>query len=108
MSAGLSVWEARMVAFFGVSFGKAKAQIARRQEGLEAGALEREEKPSSAIVIEVLLEIIHGAKVGAKPQAIVARLAARGLSVSAGQVEVILQEHGIKKTAKSRSRRSRR
>ena len=87
---------------------KAKAQIARRQERLEAEALEREEKPSSAIVIEILLEIIHGTKVEAEPAVIAVRLAARGLSVSAGQVEAILQEHGIKKTVKSRSRRSRR
>lgn len=87
---------------------KAKAQIARRQERLEAEALEREEKPSSAIVIEILLEIIHGTKVEAEAAVIAVRLAARGLSVSAGQVEAILQEHGIKKTVKSRSRRSRR
>ncbi len=87
---------------------KAKAQIARRHEELEAGAIEREEKLSSTIVVEVLLEIIHGAKVGAEPQAIAARLAARGVSVTASQVEALLEEHGIKKTAKSRSRRSRR
>lgn len=101
------VYLARCYLYVNAKRRKAKAQIARRQEELEAGALEGEEKPSSAIVIEVLLEIIHGAKVGAEePHAIVARLAARGLSVSAGQVEAMLEEHGIKKTAKSRSRRS--
>ena len=87
---------------------KAKAQVARRKEELEAVALEGEAKLSSAIVIEVLLEIIHGAKVEAKPRAIAARLADRGVSVTAAQVEVLLEGHGLKKTAKSRSRRSRR
>lgn len=87
---------------------KAKAQIARRKEELEAGALERKEKPTSAIVVEVLLEIIHGAKVEAEPPAIAGRLADRGVSVTAAQVEALLEEHGLKKTAKSRSRRSRR
>lgn len=85
---------------------KAKAQIARRKEELEAG--EREAKLSGAIVVEVLLEIIHGAKVATEPAAIAARLADRGISVSAAQVEALLEEHGLKKTAKSRSRRSRR
>jgi hypothetical protein len=87
---------------------KAKAQIARRQAELERKAVEGEEKPSSAVVIEVLLEIIHGAKVEAEPATIAARLAARGLSVTARQVEALLEQHGLKKTAKSRWRRSRR
>jgi hypothetical protein len=87
---------------------KAKAQVARRQEAIEREAAEREEKPTPAVVIEVLLEIIHGAKVKVEPSAIVARLATRGISVTAAQVEALLQEHGLKKTAKSHSRRSRR
>jgi len=86
----------------------AKAQVARRQEAIEREAAEREEKPTTAVVIEVLLEIIHGAKVEVEPSAIAARLAARGISVTAAQVEALLKEHGLKKTAKSHSRRSRR
>jgi hypothetical protein len=86
---------------------QAKAQIARRKE-LESEITEREGRPSSAVVIEVLLEIIHRAKVEAEPSAIAARLAARGVHVSAAQVEALLEEHGLKKTAQSRSRRSRR
>ena len=86
----------------------ANAQIKRRQEELEREAAEREEKPASVVVIEVLLEIIHGAKVKEEPSAIAARLAARGVSVTAAQVEALLEEHGLKKTAKLRSRRSRR
>lgn len=86
----------------------AKAQIQRRREDLKREAAEPEEKPATEVVIEVLLEIIHGAKVQAEPLAIAARLAARGISVSAAQVGAILEEHGVKKTAKFRSRRSQR
>jgi hypothetical protein len=87
---------------------KAKAQIARRQESIERDASVREEKPSSAVTIEVLLEIIHGTKVETEPEAIAQRLTARGLSLSAAQVEAILEKHRLKKTAQSRSRRSQR
>ncbi len=84
---------------------KAKAQVARRQEVIEREAAE---SPTSAVVIEVLLEIIHGAKVEVEPSAIAARLATRGISVTAAQVEALLKKHGLKKTAESPSRRSRR
>jgi len=87
---------------------KAKAQIARRHEEIEREAAEREVKPTSAVVIAVLLEIIHGAKVEVEPSAIAARLTARGIGVTATQVAALLKEHGLKKTAKSHSRRSRR
>jgi hypothetical protein len=85
----------------------ANAQIKQRQQEIKKEAAKPEEKPASEIVIEVLLEIIHGAKVQAEPSVIVARLAARGISVSAAQVTTIFEEHGLKKTAKFRSRRSR-
>lgn len=87
--------------------GDAKAQIARRDEELQREAAERREKPTTAVVIEVLLEIIHRAKVEAEPSAIAERLAARGFSVTQAQVEALLEAHGLKKTAKSPSRRSR-
>jgi hypothetical protein len=87
---------------------QARAQIARRKEKLETEITERQDRPSSAVVIEVLLEIIHRAKVEADPSAIAARLVARGVSVTAAQVETLLEEHGLKKTAQSRWRRSRR
>ena len=86
---------------------KAKGQIARRKAEHQAGALERAERPGSAIVIEVLLEIIHGSRVEVEPSAVAARLAARGVAVSEAQVEALFEEYGLKKTAKSRSRRSR-
>jgi hypothetical protein len=86
---------------------QAKAQVARRQEAIKREA-EGEAKPPSAVIIEVLLEIIHGTKIVAEPSTIVARLAARGIGVTNAQVEEILKEQGLKKTAKSPSRRSRR
>lgn len=86
---------------------KAKVQIARRQQELQRREAEHEEKPVPAVVIEVLLDIIHRAKVETEPSAVAARLAARGVRVTARQVETLLEEHGLKKTPKSRSRRSR-
>ncbi|HXV64396.1 MAG TPA: hypothetical protein VEK15_27100 [Vicinamibacteria bacterium] len=86
----------------------ANAQIKRRREELKREATVPEGKPATEVVIEVLLELIHGAKVQAEPSAIAARLAARGIRVSATQVRAILDEHGLKKTAKFRSRRSQR
>jgi len=87
---------------------KAKAQVRRRKEDVQSTPMERHEKPAPAIVIEILLEIIHGAKVDPDPSAIVARLASRGVSVTVAQVKALIEEHGLKKTAKSRSPRSRR
>lgn len=87
---------------------KAKAQVARRREELARAAAAGEEKPKGGVVIEVLLEIIHGAKAEAEPAAIAARLAARGVNATTTQVQTILEEYGLKKTAKSRSQRSRR
>lgn len=87
---------------------EAKGQIARRQEEIERKAAQREPQPVTAIVIEILLEIIHGARVETEPSVIAARLAARGVSVTPAHVESLLEEHGLKKTAPSPSRRSRR
>ena len=58
-----------------------------------------------AVVVEVLLEIIHGAGAWAAPEALARRLCARGLAVSAEQVEHVLRENGIEKK-RDRSRRS--
>jgi hypothetical protein len=71
---------------------------------LEAGP------PPTALVVEILIEVIHAAAVRGDPQAIAARLATRGVIASVEQVERVLREHRLlgKKTAPSRSRRSRR
>jgi len=88
---------------------RAKAQIENRLRILNAkdpthGRL------ADALVVEVLLEIIHGAK---RPPSsatnLTRRLMARGVNVTAEQVKGILDEHGIgKKGQHSRSRSSRR
>lgn len=87
---------------------EAKVQLARREELLQAQAPPEEGRAESAVLVEILLEIIHGADVEVDPNAIASRLASRGIRATARQVEIAIQEHGLKKTAKSRSRRSRR
>jgi hypothetical protein len=86
----------------------AKAQIARRRKEMESGPLPGT-SPPTRVVVDVLLEAIHGA--GLEPQArtIALGLAARGSRVSVEEVDAILEAHGLKKTAgSSHSRRSRR
>lgn len=61
----------------------------------------------TTIVIEVLLEVIRGARIRPDAEVIAARLVARGLPVTNSSVRAILEEHGVKKTAGSRSLRSR-
>lgn len=56
------------------------------------------------LVIDVLLEVIHGADLVSDPADIVARLVARGIEVTRDQVDVIFHQHGLKKTPGPRSR----
>ena len=83
---------------------RATEQLDRRR------ALPTEAPPAPALEVEVLLEVIHGARVP-PPQAatVAARLAARGIVVSVAQVAAVFSRHGLgkKKPAPSRSRRSR-
>jgi hypothetical protein len=60
-----------------------------------------------ALMVEVLLEVIRGASLRCDPAQVAARLVARGVTVTAALVEHIMERHGVKKTAPSRSRRSR-
>lgn len=85
---------------------RAAAQIARRQQLRSAGDRPAREA-GRPVVIEVLLEIIHGARVVADPADVAARLTARGVEVSRDQVDSIFQQHGLKKTRARRSRSSR-
>lgn len=86
----------------------AKAQIEERLRILSAEA-PRPARLPDVLVVEVLLEIIHGVK---KPPTsathLTRRLLARGISVTAEQVKEILDEHGIVKKGRYRSRSSRR
>jgi len=64
---------------------------------------------TAQLEVEVLLEIIHGARL---PElvgnALAARLVARGIRASAADVDAVLELHGLKKRPPSRSRRSKR
>jgi hypothetical protein len=87
---------------------RATAQVTRRRER-EAVAVPTAEAPPAAAVIEVLVEVIHGARVTLDAAAIAARLRGRGVVVTVEHVEEVFRRHDlVKKTARSRSRRSRR
>ena len=84
---------------------RATAQLAlrgRQQEGAATAQL-----PSS-VVIEVLLELVQGARVQPDAGRVATRLAARGLAVTTEQVEAVFARYELKKTARSRSGRLRR
>jgi hypothetical protein len=56
------------------------------------------------LVVEVLLEIINGAQLVSEPADIVARLSSRDIKVTLADVELIFQQHGLKKTPGRRYR----
>ena len=89
---------------------RAAAQIARRVEmGRALTPAVKERALASAAVIEMLVEIIHGPVVRLDALDVAARLVARGVAVTSAQVEEVFRRYGlVKKTAPSRSRRSRR
>ena len=65
-------------------------------------------RTASTIEVEVLIEVIHGARLSTPDASVVAaRLAARGIVTSVAEVTAVLERHGLKKTAPFRSRRSR-
>jgi hypothetical protein len=86
---------------------RAKLQLhGRRSLVVTAEAAE----PTLALEIEVLTEVIHGARVPPPDAAtLAARLGARGVRVSVAEVAAVLERRGLgKKTPPSPSRRSRR
>ena len=90
----------------------ARAQAARqleRRRALVAAGLAVSGPVAPTLEIEVLVEVIHGARLPPPDAAMVAaRLLARGIRASEADVNAVLDRHGLKKTAPSRSRRSRR
>ncbi len=81
---------------------RASSQLAQRRRLLAASP-----PPQTAetrhLVLEVLLEVIHGARVVADPAAVAARLVHRGIQATPLQVEAIFRTHGLKKTPRSPS-----
>jgi len=65
--------------------------------------------PSASLEVEVLLEVIHGVR---RPELdaakVVAALGARGIRASVAEVAAVFDRHGLKKTPRSRSPRSKR
>jgi len=85
---------------------RAPSQFILRQQQSAEPVQAPPESPA-VVVIEVLLDLVRSA--GVRPDAgpVAARLAARGLAVTADQVEAIFSRYGLKKTVKSRSPHSR-
>jgi len=87
---------------------QAAKQIEQRR-ALVAAGLGAAVPVAPTLEVEVLVEVIHGARLSPPDAATVAaRLLARGIRVSEADVNTVLERHGLKKTALSRSRRSRR
>ena len=84
---------------------RANAQLALRRQRQEGVAKAIVEAPLP-VVVEVLLAVIQSDRRQLDAGRVAERLAARGLSVAAGQVEAIFQRYELKKTALFRSRRS--
>jgi len=72
----------------------AQVQIARRREVHEKAA---SQALQPAAVLEVLLELIHGAGAWVASNVVSKRLQARGVDVTPEQVEGLYREHGIVK-----------
>lgn len=89
---------------------RAGSQVTRRaQIGAPPPATMARTPLDPAVVIEVLVEVIHGNVVTLDVKAVAARLGARGVRVSVAEVEEVLRRHGVeKKAVRSRSARSRR
>jgi len=87
---------------------QAAAQLKRRRVLVVAG-MAATVPVAPSLEVEVLLEVIHGARLPPPDAAtVVTRLGARGVRATEAEVSVVLERHGLKKTARSRSRRSRR
>jgi hypothetical protein len=81
---------------------RATAQLERRRSMAETAIA-----PAPSLEVEVLLELIHGAKLREPDAAkLAAALAARGVRASVAEVTVVLDRHGLKKTPRPRSPRS--
>ena len=87
---------------------QARLQLSRRRSLGAAGLSTKTAPPEPTREVEVLLEVIHGTVVRLDAKEVAARLVARGVAVTAAQVEEVFRRHGVvKKTARSRARRLR-
>ncbi len=98
----------KLYLYVSVAAQRAAAQVAKRRERMAAAA-EAIEVPDTTVV-EVLLELVRSGTVTIAPAVVAERLHARGVPVTAPQAEQVYVRYSIevKKTARSRSRPSRR
>ena len=91
-----------------VYLAAARARAAKQLERRRAAAASAGQTPIPSLEVEVLAEVIHGARLPPPDAAtLAARLSARGVRASPAEVGAVLERHGLKKTAWSPSRRSR-
>jgi len=92
--------------FLYLSASRSRAKTQRRQR-LEETRSALEVPPY--LVVEILIEVIHGARAVPEPNLIASRLAARGVRAPPQVVEAVYERHGLgKKTTVSPPTRSRR
>jgi hypothetical protein len=102
---GRETWEAQYL-YVSADAARAAAQLAQRQAQSEMASGTAVEVTTSA-VIDVLLDLIRSAGVQVDAKQVAERLKVRGIAVTPEQVEHIFRRHGVKKTARSRSKRLR-
>jgi len=102
---GRETWAAQYL-YVSSDAARAAAQLAlrRKQSGMASGAAV---EVTASAVIDVLLDLVRSAGVQVDASRVAERLNARGIAVSPEQVEDIFSRHGVKKTARSRSKRLR-
>lgn len=102
---GRETWAAQYL-YVSADAARAAAQLAlrRKQPGMVSGAVV---EVTASAVIDVLLDLVRSAGVQVDASHVAERLNARGIAVTAEQVEDIFRRHGVKKTARSRSKRLR-
>ena len=95
----------RLYLYLSADRGRAHAQLGERQRLLES-LPKLAPVPEPTLVIEVLLGVIHHPRLD--PMALASRLHQQGKAITPAVVAAVFAAYGVKKTAPSRSRRSRR
>jgi len=100
---GRETWRGHYL-YLSANPARAQSQLSLRQQQL-AELRPPLPEPPTAVVIEILLELVHSARVQPDADPVAERLAARGLPVTVDQVQAIFSRYELKKTAPSRSPR---
>lgn len=95
----------RLYLYLSADRQRARAQLGERRHLVE-GLPKLPPLPEPALIIEVLLGVIHHPRLD--PMALASRLRQQGKAIAPDQVAAVFAAYGVKKTAPSRSRRSRR